>query len=211
MNFGELKASVATHAHRTDLTSVIPDFVVFAETIIAGDPYPSDPEALCGIRTRDQNDRYTAIINTEYVDTPTNMLSIRDAQINTDPKTPLTYLSPEEMTRKFPSATTGTPKFYTVHGDEFQFKPVPSGDFTLEMSFVSKYAALDSDGDTNWLLTNHPMTYVYASLIALSSYVADDPMRWAILYKAIAKGINGAADKGQHPSRLVSKISTPTP
>ena len=211
MNFGELKTSVANHIHRTDLTSVIPDFVIFAETTIANDPSPSDPDVLCGIRTRDQNDRYTTTISTEYVDTPTNMLSIRDAQINTDPVTPLTYLTPNEMTFKYPSSITGTPEHYTLHGDEFQFKPIPGGDMTLELSYITKYTALSSDSDTNWLLTNHPMAYVYAALVAASAYTEDDPMKWATLYKSVAKGINGLTDKGQHPSRISAKVSTATP
>ena len=211
MNYGELKTSIANHIHRTDLTSVIPDFVIFAETTIANDPSPSDLDVLCGIRTRDQNDRYTATINTEYVDTPTNMLSIRDAQINVDPIASLTYLTPNEMTFKYPTSMTGIPEHYTLHGDEFQFKPVPSGDMTLELSFIAKYAALSNDADTNWLLTNHPMAYVYAALVAASAYTENDPMKWATLYKSVAKGINGLTDKGQHPSRISAKVSTATP
>lgn len=211
MNYGELKTSIANHLHRTDLTSVIPDFVIFAETTIQNDPSPSDPMVLCGIRTKDQVDRYTATINTEYVDIPTNLLSIKDVQINTDPVTPLTYLTPNEMTFKYPSSLTGTPEAYTLHGDEFQFKPIPSGDLTLEISYIARYAALSADGDTNWLLTNHPMAYLYAALVAASSYVQEDPTMWATMYKSVAYGINGMADKGQHPSRLSAKVSTATP
>lgn len=211
MIHSELKTSIANHLHRTDLTSLIPDFIIFAETTISNDPTPSDMDVLCGIRTREQNQRITQTINAEYEDTPANMLSIRDAQINTDPIMALTYLSPSEFTHKLKTSVTGTPEFYTIHGDELQFKPIPSGDFTLELSYTKKYTALDVDADTNWLLTNHPMAYVYASLVAASAYLEQDPTKWAALYKSIAKGINGTADKGQHPSRLSSKVSTATP
>jgi len=211
MNFGELKASIAAHLHRTDLTSVIPDFVIFAETTIQNDPDPSDMEVLCGIRTRNQNTRATQTINLEYEDVPTDLLSIRDAQINGNPVQKLTYLTPSEMTVKLPTAVTGKPEFYSIHGDEFQFKPVPSGDFTLELSYLARYAALSDDTDTNWLLTNHPMAYVYSALVAASSYLETDPMKWAMLYKSIAKGINGSADKGDYPARISTKISTATP
>jgi len=211
MNLGQLKTSIANHLHRTDLTSVIPDFVIFAETTIANDPMPSDLDVLPGVRVRDQNARYTATINTEYVDAPTNMLSIRDAQINTDPITPLTYLSPNELTYKYTTSITGTPEFYTLHGDEFQFKPIPSGDLTLELSYVARYSAFSNDSDTNWLLTTNPLLYVYAALIAAASYVEDDPTKWTMLYTSMAKGINGTANKGQHPSRLSAKVSTATP
>lgn len=211
MIHSELKTSIANHLHRTDLTALIPDFIIFAESTIQADPSPSDAEVLCGIRTAEQNERTTQVINLEYEATPTDLLSIRDAQINTDPTTTLTYLTPADMTFKFPSSITGTPSHYSLHGDEFQFKPVPSGDMTLELSYVKRYAALSADSDTNWLLTNHPMAYVYAALVAASAYLEDDPMKWVLLYKSIAKGLNGTADKGQHPARLSAKVSTATP
>ena len=211
MNFGELKTSIANHLHRTDLTSVIPDFVIFAESTIQNDPSPSEMMVLPGIRTKDQVTRLTSVINAEYEDAPTDLLSIKDAQINNDPVQPLTYLTPNEMSFKYPTSLTGTPEAYTLHGDEFQFKPIPSGDLTLEISYVKRYAALSADTDTNWLLTNHPMAYLYAALVAASSYVQEDPTMWATMYKSIAYGINGMADKGQHPSRLSAKVSTATP
>ena len=82
---------------------------------------------------------------------------------------------------------------------------------TLELSYVKRYAALSADADTNWLLTNHPMAYVYAALVAASAYTQDDPTLWSVMYKSIAKGINGITDKGQHPSRISAKVSTATP
>jgi len=209
--YAELQTAIASHLHRTNLTDRIPEFILFAESTIANDPAPSDMEALPGIRVRDQNSRYTTTIATEYVDVPTDMLYIRDAQINTDPITPLTYLTPQEMTFKYPSTLTGIPAHYSIHGDEFQFKPVPSGDMTLALTYVKRYTAFSADADTNWLLTNHPLAYVYAALIAADSYLENDPMKWATLYKSIAKGINGIEDAGQHPSRLSAKVSTATP
>ncbi len=211
MNFGELKTAIANYAHRDDLTTYIPDFVKFAESVISNDPDSNDPEVLPGIRTRDQNDRVTTTLSTEYIDTPTNMLNIKDIQINSDPIQPLTYLTPNELSFKFPSSTTGKPEFYTIHGDEFQFKPVPSTDYTLEITYFAKYAALSADADTNWLLTNHPMAYVYAAMVACASFTEDDPVRWATLYKTLAQGINGTESKGRYPSRLVAKVNTPTP
>jgi len=208
-NYGELKTSIANHMHRDDLTASIPDFILFSESTISGSPEPVSPDQMGGIRTRDQVSRYTATITSEFETIPSNMMSIRDAQINTDPVTPLEYLTPAEMTRKYPSFLTGTPKHYTVHGDEFQFKPVPSTSFTLELSIVTRYAAFSLDADTNWLLTNHPLVYVYSALVAASSYVGDDPSKWVSLYKSLASNINGAED--DHPSRLSTRISTATP
>ena len=211
MNYGELKTSIQSHMHRDDLTTLIPDFVLFAESVISGDPNPSTPEALCGVRTRDQSNRFTATINSEYVDTPTDMLSIKDIQINTDPIQPLDYLTPSELSHKFPSSTTGKPRYYSIHGDEFQFKPVPSTDYVLEVTYEQKYTALANDADTNWLLTNHPLIYVYSACIAASLHTEDSPDRWVLAYTAMAKSLNSSENKGRYPSRLVAKVNTPTP
>ena len=211
MNFGELKTSIANHIHRTDLTTQIPDFVIYAESVISGDPDQNMPNTLKGIRTRNQSIRASQVINSEFEDMPTDFLSMRDIQIESDPAQPLTYLTPNELTFKFPSSTTGKPQFYSIHGDEFQFKPVPSTDYTLSYTYFQKYAALSGDTDTNWLLTNHPMTYVYASLIAASAYTENDPMKWVLLYNSLAASINGTDNKGRYPSRLISKVSTATP
>jgi hypothetical protein len=34
--------------------------------------------------------------------------------------------------------------------------------------------ALSADGDTNWLLTNHPDVYLYGSLVHTAPYLKDD-------------------------------------
>jgi hypothetical protein len=209
--YSELKTAIADHLHRTDLTSYIPDFIKFAESVISNDPRPTSPDVLPGIRTRDQDDRVTTTLSTEYIDTPTNMLGLRKIKLVGTPDTKLDYLSPEEMTRKYPSSTTGTPKYYTIHGDEFQFRPIPDTSYTLEITYFAKYAAFSASTDTNWLLTNHPLIYVYAAMIAASAYTEDDPTKWAALYKTLASGLNGTEEKGRYAAHLSTRISTATP
>jgi hypothetical protein len=209
-NYGELKTSIANHLHRTDLTNLIPDFVMYAESVIGNDPDPSDMEVLPGIRTKNQGKRVTASVSTQYFDIPTDLLELRDLEMQGNTISPLTYLSPKVMSQKFLTASADTPKFYTIHGDEFQVAPVPDTTYTIEVSYTARFAALSNDADTNWLLTNHPLIYVYGSLIAASAYLEEDATKWAMMYKSLATGINGA-EKGQYGAQLSARPITATP
>jgi hypothetical protein len=211
-NYGELKTELAALLHRTDLTDYLPYFIQYAETVIGGDPEPNSMDALPGIRVRNQHKRVTATLASQYLDTPTDMLAIKDIQINTSPLRTLTYLSPKQLTAKFPSSPAGTPSHYTVHGDEFQFSHVPDTSLTLEVSYIARYNAFSADGDTNWLLTNHPFAYLYAAMIAGSAHVdTEDPAKWAALYKTIAFGINHTEKNGNYGANLASRPHTATP
>jgi len=209
--YAELKTSLANHIHRTDLTDLIPDFVSYAESVIGGDPEPIDMDVLPGIRTKNQHKRVTSTLASQYLDIPTDLLAIKDIQINISPIRGLEYLSPKVMTQKYPSSPAGTPEAYTIHGDEFQFSHVPDTSLTLEISYISRYAAFISDTDTNWLLTNHPFAYVYAAMVAASTYVDEDPTKWAALYKSIAQGISSTEKNGVYGANLSARPQTATP
>jgi len=210
-NYGELKAELATLLHRSDLTSLIPNFIQYAETVVGGDPEPDSMDALEGIRTKNQHKRVTATLASQYLDVPTDMLAIKDIQINISPIQALDYLSPKVMTAKFPSSPAGTPRAYTIHGDEFQFSHVPDTSLTLEISYISRYAAFSDDSDTNWLLTNHPFAYLYAAMVAGSAHTQDNPERWAALYKSIANGINITERNGVYGANLSARPVAATP
>ena len=211
--YAELKTAVADRLHRTDLTSIIPEFVSYAESVIAGDPMPTDPETLPGIRTKSQVKRVTTTLSDQYIDIPSDFLYANKLQINTSPIQVLGFLTPDQLTAKYPSTPAGTPKFYTIHGDEFQFSHNPNTSLTLQISYMSKYAAFSADADYNWLLTNHPMAYLYPALVAGFSYLDDTEaaLRYSSMYKTIAKGINGAEKDGFYGAVLASRPTTATP
>lgn len=210
-NYGELKTEIATLLHRSDLTALIPYFIQYAETVIGGDPEPVDMDVLPGIRARNQQKRVTATLDSQYIDTPTDMLSVRDMKINTSPVKSLIFLSNKQMSEKFPSNPAGTPSAYTIHGDEFQFSHVPDTSLTLEISYTARYTALSADSDTNWLLTNHPFAYLYAAMIAGASHIDEDPTKWAMLYKSIASGITHTEKSGNYGGTLAARPHTATP
>ena len=88
--YAELKTSIANWLDRSDLTDVIPDFIALAETRHKRD-----------FKIRRMETRVTAntIANTEYYTLPDNYIAMRNIKLNTDPKTPLEFLTPEIMDR----------------------------------------------------------------------------------------------------------------
>ena len=54
------------------------------------------------------------IADTEYYTLPDQYVAMRNIQLNTDPKTPLEYLTPEQMDRIYAGSNKGKPKAYSI-------------------------------------------------------------------------------------------------
>lgn len=89
-NYSELKTAISNWLDRTDLDDRIPEFIALAETRHRRD-----------FKIRRMETRVTAstIADTEYYTLPDNFVAMRNIQLNTDPKTALEYLTPEQMDR----------------------------------------------------------------------------------------------------------------
>ena len=80
--YAELKTAVANWLDRDDLTDIIPDFIVLAETRHKRD-----------FKIRRMETRVTAntIADTEYYTLPDDYIAMRNIKLNSDPKTALEY------------------------------------------------------------------------------------------------------------------------
>jgi hypothetical protein len=202
--YGELKTAVANWLNDSTLISRIPEFIVYAESLIHGDPESDLP----GVRCRNMFKRVTTTVTTEYFDAPTDLLEIKDIEVQGDPDSALDYLSPKAMTKKFPSSFTGTPEYYTIIGDEFQVKPVPSSS-VLEIAYYAKFTAFSDDADANWLLTNHPFIYLYGALIAAMPYLREDT-DFKTEYAMLVNNLN-MAERHVQRGFLTPRVNTATP
>ena len=116
--YAELKTAIASWLDRSDLTDVIPDFIVLAETRHKRD-----------FKIRRMETRVTAntIANTEYYSLPDNYVAMRNIKLNTNTKTPLEFLTPEIMDRLQAGSSVGCPKAYSIKGNTIQIRPIPDG------------------------------------------------------------------------------------
>lgn len=156
-----LQTAVINALHRSDLSSYVPDFITLAED-----------KANKRLRLRGMETRVTASINSEFLSLPTGFLAMQNFQLNTNPVSTLTYLTPDMMDERTPSGSTGQPLYFTFVGGEIQLAPTPGGTYTAEIDYYKKFdIATDS---TNWLLTNAPRIYYHGTLEQAYLFIKDE-------------------------------------
>jgi len=182
--FTELKDAVADWLDRSDLTARIPDFITLAEARVNRD---------LRIRAMEVRSTMTTTAGKQYFNLPTNYIQMRNIQLNTNPTTPLEYITPEMLDRLYGSSTTGKPRAYSLIGDEIQLAPIPDTAYTLEMAFYEKFTAL-GDGTSgtvtsNWLTLNAPDVLLYGSLMEAEPFIKNDE-RIPVWLQAYRDGID---------------------
>lgn len=188
-NYTELKASVADWLNRTDLTSVIPDFIALAEAQIERT-----------LRTRQMIVRATASIDTEYSAVPADFLETKSIKLNTNPVTSLAFETVDALDalKSTTYISTGKPQFFSIVGGQIRVLPVPDSTYTAELIYYAKLSKLSSTNTTNWLLTQAPDVYLYGSLMQAAPYLKDDsriPV-WAAIYTRGLEELQIADDRG---------------
>jgi hypothetical protein len=187
--YAALQTALIAALHRSDLNSAMPDFITLCEDRLNK-----------RLRVRGMESRVTASVNSEYMALPTGFLSMKNFQLNTTPRTPLNYATPDFLDYRYPDTTqTGTPKFFSFVGGQIQLAPVPDITYTAELDFYKK---LDIATDlTNWVLTNGPRCYYYGALMEASLYLKDEKRAssWATMFEAALKEIELGDDYDQIP------------
>jgi len=199
-NYTDLKASVADFLNRSDLTSVISDFVTMAEA-----------DFNRTIRVRDMVKRSRAPITSQYVKFPPGFMGMKNIDLLTDPVTPLNYKNLSELDAHRRKDATGKPLYYSIVQDNIEFAPVPDGEYTIEIVYYEKIPALSDTDSTNWLLTAHPDAYLYGSLMHSAPYLqADERIGvWAGKYQQIIEQIMASDEKIQFSGSTPSISFTP--
>ena len=180
--YTELKDAIADWLDRSDLTARIPDFIALAEARINRE-----------LRIRPMEVRSTmyTTADQQYFQLPGGYIQMRNIQLNTNPTTPLEYITPEMLDRLYGSTTTGKPRAYTLIGDEIQLAPIPDSAYQVEMAFYEKFTPL-GDGSagtvtSNWLTANAPDVLLYGALMEAEPFIKNDeriPM-WQAQYQQI--------------------------
>ena len=193
--FTELKDALADWLDRSDLTDRIPDFITLAEARLNRD---------VRIRPMEVRSSMETTAGQRYFNLPGGYLQMRNIQINSNPITPLEYITPEMLDRLYGSDTTGKPKAYTLIGDEIQLAPIPDSDYTVEMAFYEKFTPLGdgTSGTTtsNWLTLNAPDVLLYGALLEAEPFIKNDERiaLWLNAYNGAVKKIQDADARDRH-------------
>ena len=186
--YAELKTSIGDWLNRSDLTSVIPDFISLAEAQIERT-----------LRARQMIVRANASFDAQYGAVPADILETKSLKLtSTNPQTPLEFLSIDALDQKAAEYTaSGKPKFFGVVGGQLRIVPTPDATYTTELTYYAKLSKLSNTNTSNWLLSSSPDIYLYGALLQAAPYLQDDAriQTWATLYERALNDLQTADDR----------------
>jgi hypothetical protein len=189
--YNDLKTSVANYLGRTDLTAQITDFITLAENRLSRE-----------LRTRDMLKYSEATVTPadDRLTLPGDFLELRDIHIDTNPVTPMEYLSPSTFFKKGKSKLPGIPTRYTILASEFKLAPVPDAAYVAVMLYYARPPALSNSNQTNVYITKYADAILYASLSEAEPYLMNDAriQTWAALYDRAIDNIKSSDDNGEY-------------
>jgi len=200
-DYSSLKSTIANYLARSDLTSVIPDFIRLAEERLRRD-----------LRSRQM--LVVATANTTSGDStlglPSDFLEMRDIHLQTTPRSPVTYFSPNTFYAKARVTDIGKPINYTVLASEIQFAPIPDTAYSVQMLYYAKPVLLSDTNSSNVFLANYPDALLYASLGEAEPYLMNDArlQTWAALYERSITAINIADQSSEYGGQPMSMFSS---
>lgn len=190
-SYSTLQTTVGDWLNRSDLTTVIPDFITLAEA-----------QFNRTLRHRKMVERATATLDTEYSAMPADWLESIRYQINTNPITVMEFVSPDQAAMlKGAYSTSGKPIFYSQIGQQFQVIPAPdSGSaYTGELTYYASIPALSAGNTSNWLLVDSPDIYLYGALLQSAPYLQDDQRLniWAAIYQRLIEDLKVSDERSR--------------
>jgi len=187
--YSELQVAVKNWSKRSDLDSLIPDFIRLSELRVNRN---------LRIRKMETRVQTSTVASQAYYGLPDQFLQMRSFKLNTSPLTDLDYLTPERMDTVWAGSQTGQPKAYTIVGDEIRLGPTPdSANYTMEMLFWKKPTALSDSNTTNFMLTANPDALLYGALVELCSYSENDKgvVKWTQLFNESITAVQTEDDR----------------
>jgi hypothetical protein len=188
--YAELQTAIGNYLHRSDLTAVIPDFVSLAEAKFKRT-----------LRLRAMENIATGTISSS-VALPTGFIEMISITASRGSNTyPLTYIPPSQI-----NSVASSANFYSIVGDNIYFVPTGSGQ-TYTLTYYKSFDPLSSS--VNWLMTNAPDVYLYASLLEAAPYIKDDArvQTWAQLLVASVDQLKKSDDGDRYGYGLVMRAA----
>lgn len=195
-----LQASVAGWLHRTDLTSVIPDFVMLAEKRING---------MLEARAQDLVAILTTTSGDATVDLPRDLNSIHSLSLPVYGD--VDFLDVQTFSRLYANQGSGVPRSYTIVGSTLKIGPTPDDVYSLECVYRAGVPALADNAGTNWLIEQHAEIYLAATMCEALIYIgnAEKLATWEGKYAAAVAALNSTDWKAAGPMAVRSDSTTP--
>lgn len=167
MNWGQIKATVAAYANRTDLAAMMPTFLELAEQRIynGGAEGEVPPLRLSNMLTT---------VNPASLALPADFIEMKrvSAVMDGTYKKALDFKPLEVMASQ--ETASGQPTYYSLQNTTLVYAPTFS--FPVEIIYYARFPALVADADTNWLTNNASTAYISAMLIEVGYYLRDNDL-----------------------------------
>ncbi|KKK61088.1 hypothetical protein LCGC14_3017840 [marine sediment metagenome] len=185
----ELKTAIANWLERDDLTSRIPEFISLTEDNIGRE-----------LRVRAMETSVNLTVSSQETALPTGFVQQRRLYRDNDASR-LEFFPPEDFWIRNAKSETGTPKLYTIEGDNLVVGPSPDVSQTFKLLYFKKFTALSDDSDTNWIFTNARGLYLFGTLIELSMYHEDEvgAIKWSVRWDNLLEKVHTANVKDRFP------------
>ena len=189
--YSDLQTSIANYLARSDLTSIIPDFITLAENRLRRE---------LRIRQMLKSVTTATVKDDSTVELPSDFLQVRDFVVVTNPLTPLSYSSPSSLSNDPRASEVGVPKSYTILANDFQLSPIPDAVYTVKMLYFAAPAYLSASNTTNVFLTTAPDALLYASLIEAEPYLMNDARinTWGSMYDRAISSLTRSDENTQY-------------
>lgn len=159
--YSELQSAVAGWLNRSDLTARIPDFITLAESRL---------NRRLKLRVMETEATLSVSSGAQSVALPTGYIEPMGLWADdATERRELRYLDPVQM----PDETAaGTIHYWTITGENIAFERPSSEALSLTLRYLKAFALSDAE-PANWLLTNHPDVYLFATLVEAAPYERD--------------------------------------
>ena len=193
-SYTELKTSIANYLNRSDLNSIIPDFITLAE---------SKMNRVLRLRVMQKRVSTTTATGDAFVDLPSDFLEMIQFFVDSNPNVVLDYVNPTEIELDNLREASGTPQQYSIIGNEIKLNPIPDSTYTLKLTYFGKVPTLSDSNTTNYILSNYPQVYLYGALLEAQPYILNDERItvWMSLYNEAIQLINRDDEQGRYSGR----------
>ena len=200
--YSDLQTSIANYLARSDLTSIIPDFITLAENRLRRE---------LRIRQMLKSVTTSTVSGDATVELPSDFLEIRDFVVMTNPIQPLSYSSPSSLSNDLRTSEVGVPLSYTILASEFQLAPAPDGIYTLKMLYFAAPPYLSSSNTTNVFLNIAPDGLLYGALVEAEPYLMNDARinTWGSMYDRAITSLTKSDEEGQYSGVPLAMKLTP--
>lgn len=187
--YAGMQDAIARWLRRTDLAAAIPDFISLAEARLNRE-----------LRLRAMESTVSGTVSTENIAVPTDLVEFQRLVLYpTGREVELEYSPPKNM-QKY-RGLSALPFAFTTLNQQIYIAPVPDIAYSYTLFYIAKIPTLSATATTNFLLTQSPDIYLYASLLEAAPYLKDDARvaLWAQAYDNSIKKVQTQDDQQQFP------------